>query len=91
MGSKQELTASTEKCESSLATSIILTQQSGILDNSRAERTIFIGTEKEKNTIIKTNILGKLKTTHTPLQDIFLFPEDKPCKAELWEELVQQR
>ena len=90
MGSKQELTASTEKCESSLATSIMLTQQSGVLDDARAERTIFLGTEKEKSTIIKTNILSKLKTTHIPLQDIFLFPEDKPCKAELREELIQQ-
>ena len=91
MGSKEELTASTEKCESSLATSILLLQQSGILDSLQAERTIFLGTEKEKNTIIKTNILGKLKTGHTPLQDIFLFSEDKPCKAELREELIQQR
>ncbi len=91
MGSKKELTASSEKCESSLATSIILTQQSGVLEDLRAERTIFIGTEKEKNTIIKTNILSKLKTTHMPLQDIFIFPEDKPCKAELREELIQQR
>ena len=91
MGSKAEITASAEKCESSLATSIILLQQSGILNALQAERTIFLGTEKEKNTIIKTNILGKLKTGYTPLQDIFLFPEDKPCKAELREELVQQR
>ncbi|MCX6822450.1 MAG: class I tRNA ligase family protein [candidate division SR1 bacterium] len=91
MGSKEELIASTEKCESSLATSILLLQQSGILDALQAERTIFLGTEKEKNTIIKTNILGKLKTGHAPLQDIFLFSEDKPCKAELREELIQQR
>lgn len=91
MGSKQELTASTEKCENTLATSIILTQQSGILEEKRAERTIFLGTEKEKSIIVKTNILGKLRKSHTPLQDIFLFPENKPCKIDLWEELIQQR
>lgn len=91
MGSKEELTASAEKCENSLATSIILTQQAGILEDKQAEKTIFLGTEKEKNTIIKTNILGKLRTSKIPLQDIFLFNENKPCKAELWEELIQQR
>lgn len=90
MGSKEPLTASTEKCENSLITSIMIAQQSWVFEEKQAEKSIFLWTEKERNTIIKTNILSKVQKKHIPLQDIFIFEEHKPCKPGVIGELLQE-
>lgn len=87
VGSKKTLTASTEKCETTLATSILLLQQ---IENKGmvAEKTIFLWGEKEKTLGMRTLVLEKKEKA---VQDIFIFPENKSCPEKKRDEILQQR
>lgn len=88
---QEDMKPSEEKIDNNLAMSILLLDYAGVISGKQAEKTIYIGEEKEKNIIIKTCILSKILSKQLPVQKVFLSPNSKTRSKEIRNEMIEKR